>query len=104
MVFHTADPKIDPNAKKEMRSHIKKFQKRDLKAMDSTAISLCKDSQLVFQLFLQMKRSQKYNQKESIKGENIGTVVSNDNMSYMSLENIDEKMDTKVVETEVNSS
>jgi len=47
----------------------------DLKVMDSTAISLCKDNNIPLVVFAM---NDPKNIIRAVKGENIGTVVSND--------------------------
>ena len=72
---YTADPKIDPNAKKYDRVSYQEVLEKDLKVMDSTAISLCKDNNIPLVVFAM---NDPKNIIRAVKGENIGTVVSND--------------------------
>ena len=70
---YSADPFKDKKAKKFSRLSYLDVLKKNLKVMDSTAISLCMDNQLpivVFDLF------KKGNLKKVVCGENIGTTVS----------------------------
>lgn len=72
---YTADPKVDPNAKKYDRVSYQEVLEKDLKVMDSTAISLCKDNNIPLVVFAM---NDPKNIIRAVKGENIGTVVSND--------------------------
>ncbi|HEX5037396.1 MAG TPA: UMP kinase [bacterium] len=70
---YSADPFKDKKAKKFSRLSYIDVLKKNLKVMDSTAISLCMDNQLpivVFDLF------KKGNLKKVVCGDNIGTIVS----------------------------
>ena len=73
--IYTADPKVDPNAKKYDRVSYQEVLEKDLKVMDSTAISLCKDNNIPLVVFAM---NDPKNIIRAVKGENIGTVVSND--------------------------
>lgn len=70
---YSADPKVDPNAIKFDNITYKQILEEDLKVMDSTSISLCKDNNMPLVVFA-MKDSQ--NIVRAVKGEKIGTVVS----------------------------
>ena len=71
--IYTADPKLDPNATRLAEvSHLDVLQK-GLKAMDSTAISLCMDNDLPIVMFDLMKRG---NVRSLLRGEAVGTLVS----------------------------
>ena len=70
---YSADPKIDPNAIKFDSITYKQILEEDLKVMDSTAISLCKDNNMPLEVFA-MKDPQ--NIVRAVKGEEIGTKVS----------------------------
>ena len=72
---YTADPKVDPNAKKYDKVSYQEVLEKDLKVMDSTAISLCKDNNIPLVVFAM---NDPKNIIRAVKGENIGTVVSND--------------------------
>lgn len=66
------DPKLHPEAKKfEEVSYIECLQ-RNLKVMDSTAISLCMDNRLPILVFDLQTAG---NIKRAVLGENIGTIV-----------------------------
>lgn len=69
---YTADPKIDPNAKKFEHVTYQEILEKDLKVMDSTAISLCKDNKIPLVVFAM---NDPENIVRAIKGENIGTYV-----------------------------
>lgn len=70
---YSSDPKKDKNAKKY--SHLRYIDviKRDLKIMDSTAISLCMDNKIPIIVF---DITRKGNLKDLILGKKIGTLVS----------------------------
>lgn len=70
---YSADPKVDPNATKFDNITYKQILEEDLKVMDSTSISLCKDNNMPLVVFA-MKDPQ--NIVRAVKGEKIGTVVS----------------------------
>ena len=71
---YTADPKIDKNAKKLDHVSYQEILEKDLKVMDSTAISLCKDNNIPLVVFAM---SNPDNIIIAVKGENIGTFVDN---------------------------
>lgn len=71
---YTADPKIDKNAKKLDHVSYQEILEKDLKVMDSTAISLCKDNNIPLVVFAM---SNPENIIRAVKGENIGTFVDN---------------------------
>jgi uridylate kinase len=67
------DPKKHPEAKRfDTLSYLEVLQ-RDLKVMDSTAISLCRDNRLAIQVF---DLRQQGNIRRVVMGENIGTLVT----------------------------
>lgn len=69
----TADPKLDPTATKiDEISHIDVLQ-RGLKAMDSTAITLCMDNDLPIVMFDLMGEG---NVQSILRGEAVGTLVT----------------------------
>ncbi|MFT7473284.1 MAG: uridylate kinase [Verrucomicrobiales bacterium] len=71
--LYTADPKLDPTATKiDQITHIDVLQ-RGLKAMDSTAITLCMDNDLPIVMFDLMGED---NVKKILRGESVGTLVS----------------------------
>ena len=71
---YTADPKMDPNAKKLDFVTYQEILEKDLKVMDSTSISLCKDNSIPLVVFAM---SDPENIVRAVKGENIGTFVNN---------------------------
>ena len=72
--IYTADPKLDPTATKiDQLSHIDVLQ-RGLKAMDSTALTLCMDNDLPIVMFDLMGED---NVQKILRGEAVGTLVHN---------------------------
>lgn len=71
---YSADPKIDKDAKKYDAISYKDVLAQDLKVMDSTATALCKDNNIPILVF---GISDPENIVRVIKGEKIGTIVSN---------------------------
>ena len=71
---YTADPKMDPNAKKLDFVTYQEILEKDLKVMDSTSISLCKDNSIPLVVFAM---SDPENIVRAVKGKNIGTYVNN---------------------------
>ena len=69
---YSADPKIDPNAVKYDEITYLDILNKDLKVMDSTAISLCKDNNIPLIVFAM---NEKGNMVKAVKGEKIGTFV-----------------------------
>lgn len=69
---YTADPVKDPHAKKFNYISYMDVLKKNLKVMDSTAITLCMDNNLPIVVF-NINRSDGI--KGIIKGENVGTMV-----------------------------
>ena len=70
--IYTADPKLDPDATLiEQVTHIEVLQ-RGLKAMDSTAITLCMDNNLPIVMFDLMGEG---NVQKILRGESVGTLV-----------------------------
>ena len=70
--IYSADPKVDPNATKYDEISYLDILNQDLKVMDSTATSLCKDNQIPLVVFGIDKPE---NIVKIIKGEKIGTIV-----------------------------
>jgi uridylate kinase len=68
---YSADPLLDPRARKFKTIHFLDVIKKGLKVMDSTAISLCKDNNLPIIVF-SLKRG---NIKKAVLGEPIGSIV-----------------------------
>lgn len=69
---YSADPKIDSSAKKYDKVSYLDILNKDLKVMDSTATSLCKDNNIPLVVFGINKPE---NMVKIIDGENIGTIV-----------------------------
>ena len=69
---YSADPKIDKNAVKYDQITYLDILNKDLKVMDSTATSLCRDNNMPLLVFA---ISDPQNIVRAINGENIGTIV-----------------------------
>ena len=70
---YSADPKIDPSAKRyEDISYLQVLQE-DLKVMDSTATAMCRDNNIPLLVF---GIADPENIVRAVKGEKIGTIVS----------------------------
>ena len=69
---YTADPKVDKSAKKLDHVSYQEILEKDLKVMDSTAISLCKDNNIPLVVFAM---SDPNNIIRAVKGEKIGSIV-----------------------------
>ncbi len=69
---YSADPKIDPNAVKYDKITYLDILNKDLKVMDSTATSLCRDNNIPLLVFA---IADPKNIVRAVKGEKIGTVV-----------------------------
>ena len=69
---YSADPKIDANAIKYDAIKYMDVLEKDLKVMDSTATSLCRDNQIPLMVFEIAKPE---NIVKIVKGEHIGTIV-----------------------------
>jgi len=70
---YSADPRIDPKAEKLLHVSHREVLTRDLKVMDSTAITFCRDNQLPIVVF---DVTTPGNIGRALVGEPIGTVVS----------------------------
>jgi uridylate kinase len=69
---YSSDPVKDPAAKKFPQISYRDVLNKELKVMDSTAISLCKDNNLPIIVFSLLKRG---NIKKILEGKKIGTLV-----------------------------
>ena len=69
---YSADPELDPNAVKYDSLTHKEVLEKDLKVMDSTAASLCRDNNIAIHVFA---LSDEENVMKAVCGENIGTIV-----------------------------
>lgn len=73
--IYDSDPKKNPNAKRYGRISYNQILAEDLKVMDSTATSLCKDNGIPILVF---DLSDPHNIVRALKGETIGTLVQED--------------------------
>lgn len=71
---YSDDPKINPNAVRYDQISYMDILNKDLKVMDSTAISLCRDNHIPLVVF---GIAEPENMVKAIKGEKIGTIVNN---------------------------
>ncbi|MGN1011052.1 MAG: UMP kinase [Clostridia bacterium] len=69
---YSADPKTDPTAVKYDTLSFKEVLDKELKVMDSTAASLCKDNKIPIVVF---NINEKGNARKAVLGENVGTIV-----------------------------
>ena len=69
---YSADPKVDPNAERFDEITYLDILNKDLKVMDSTAISLCRDNQIPLVVFGIDDPS---NMVKAVQGDKIGTYV-----------------------------
>jgi uridylate kinase len=72
--IYTADPEKDPTATKFEKITFDEIYNRNLRIMDLTATTMCKENDLNIVVF---DMDTKGNLKKVIEGENIGTVVHN---------------------------
>ena len=70
---YSADPKVDPTAVKYDSISYMDVLNKDLKVMDATAISLCRENNIPLIVFAM---NDPENMIRAIKGENVGTIVS----------------------------
>jgi len=70
--IYTADPEKDPDAQRFEKISFDEIYNRDLKVMDLTATTLCKENNLPVLVFNMDKNG---NLMKIINGENIGTIV-----------------------------
>ena len=69
---YSADPKTDPNAVKYDQISYMDVLNKDLKVMDATAISLCRENNIPLVVFAM---NEPENMIKAVKGEKIGTLV-----------------------------
>ena len=69
---YSADPKTDPTAVKYDTLSFKEVLDKELKVMDSTAASLCKDNKIPIVVF---NINEQGNARKAVLGENVGTIV-----------------------------
>lgn len=72
---YTADPEKDPEAKKFSSITYDEVLARGLKVMDLTAITMCRENNLPIYVF---DMDTPGNLIKVLKGENIGTLVTNE--------------------------
>jgi uridylate kinase len=70
---YTADPKKDPTAEKLSRLSYDDALRRDIRVMDQTAMTMCKDNNLTMVVFGMEGEG---NVTRAILGEDLGTVVT----------------------------
>lgn len=69
---YDSDPRVNPNARRYKTLNYTHILTQDLRVMDSTAISLCKDNHIPIIVF---DLSVKGNVRRAVMGEQIGTLV-----------------------------
>jgi len=69
---YSADPETDPKAVRYSRLSYLEVLRRELRVMDSTAISLCKDNHLPIVVFSLQEHG---NIRRAVAGEDIGTII-----------------------------
>jgi len=74
---YSADPKVDPSAVKFDTLSFKEVLEKELKVMDSTAASLCKDNNIPIVVF---NINEKGNARRAVLGENVGTIVGGEDL------------------------
>ncbi len=70
---YTADPKLEPTAKKYEEISYMEVLEKDLKVMDSTATAMCRDNNMPLLVF---GIANPENIVKAVKGDKIGTIVS----------------------------
>jgi uridylate kinase len=70
---YTADPKKDPKAQKLDRLSYDEALRRDIRVMDQTAMTMCKDNDLSMVVFGMEGEG---NVTRAIRGEQLGTLVT----------------------------
>lgn len=74
---YSADPKLDLSAVKFDTLSFKEVLEKELKVMDSTAASLCKDNNIPIVVF---NINEKGNARRAVLGENVGTIVGGEDL------------------------
>ncbi len=87
---YSADPNVDPEAKKFDTLSYLDVLKDGLQVMDSTATSLCMDNDIPLIVFSLMEEG---NIKRVVIGDEIGTIVRGTNMSKEILKQAEERME-----------
>ncbi len=72
--IYTADPEKDPTAVKFEKLTYDEAYEKNLKVMDLTAFTLCRENKIPIYVFDMNKRG---NLMKVLNGENVGTIVSN---------------------------
>ena len=72
---YTADPEKDPSAKRYETLTFEKALADNLRVMDQTAFAMCRENDMPIVVFDMNRRG---NLLKLVKGENIGTVLSNE--------------------------
>jgi aspartokinase len=72
---YSADPETDPKAVRYSRLSYLEVLGKELRVMDSTAISLCKDNRLPIVVFSLQEHG---NIRRAVAGEDIGTIIGPD--------------------------
>ena len=72
---YTADPEKDPSAKRYETLTFEKALADNLRVMDQTAFAMCRENNMPIVVFDMNRRG---NLLKLVKGENIGTVLSNE--------------------------
>ena len=72
--IYSADPRLDPDAKFIEKISYMDILKRDIRVMDATAVSMCKDNDLPIVVF-DIRREGAV--RGILAGESIGSLVSN---------------------------
>lgn len=70
---YTADPRLDPSARRYRTISYQDMLEKSIKVMDSTAATLCNDNHIPLQLFA---ISEPGNILRAVQGERVGTIVS----------------------------
>ena len=70
--IYTADPRVDPTARQIADIRYDEVLEKDLRAMDLTAITLCKENSLPILYFSIMEEG---NLRSALDGEQIGTLI-----------------------------
>jgi uridylate kinase len=71
--IYTADPKRDPNAKRFETVTYDQILRDNLKVMDTTAVSLCRDNKMPMMVFSMREQG---NITRVCAGEQLGTLVT----------------------------
>ena len=70
--IYTADPRVDPSAQQIEEVSFDEVLEKDLRAMDLTAITLCKENSLPILYFSIMEEG---NLRRALEGDRIGTLI-----------------------------